>query len=34
MATDYRALIPTLSYRNQAFIGGKFAGHSNLTATS
>jgi acyl-CoA reductase-like NAD-dependent aldehyde dehydrogenase len=23
MATDYRALIPTLSYRNQAFINGK-----------
>ncbi len=24
MATDFRSLIPTLSYRNQAFIGGKY----------
>ncbi len=24
MPTDYRAMIPTLSYRNQAFINGKF----------
>jgi acyl-CoA reductase-like NAD-dependent aldehyde dehydrogenase len=24
MATDYRAMIPTLSYRNQAFINGKY----------
>ncbi len=24
MPTDYRALIPTLSYRNQAFINGKY----------
>lgn len=24
MATDFRSLIPTLSYRNQAFIGGRY----------
>jgi acyl-CoA reductase-like NAD-dependent aldehyde dehydrogenase len=24
MATDFRAMIPTLSYRNHAFIGGKY----------
>ena len=24
MPVDYRAMIPTLSYRNQAFINGKY----------